>query len=203
MVTHAKASERPPVSDAGGWASDEPGTEPLHEPDGHVLVGWREWVGLPALGIAAIRAKTDTGARTSSLHAENVERFSVAGIPMLAFRVFPFRGDRVTVVRAEAPLVDERLVRSSDGDAKMRPIVRTTLTIAGMEREIEISLARRDLMGFRMLLGRAALDGMLVDPTRSYLWGVFEPPVPFRPSAFPPPAAVRASEERPEPTSSD
>jgi len=195
VVTHASASQRPPASDAGAWGGDEPETEPLHEPDGHVLVGWREWVGLPALGIAAIRAKTDTGARTSALHAENVERFSVAGTPMLAFRVFPFRGDRVTVIRAEAPLVDERLVRSSAGDAQMRPIVRAVLAIAGMEREIEISLARRDLMGFRMLLGRAALDGMLVDPTRSYLWGVFEPPVPFRPSAFPPPSAVASTDE--------
>lgn len=190
MASSEHGSIRPRASGPDGAGGLEPGTEPLHEPDGHVLVGWREWVGLPSLGIAAIRAKTDTGARTSSLHAENVERFSTSGTPMIAFRVFPFRGDRITVVRGEAALVDERLVRSSDGDAQVRPIVRATLAIAGMEREIEVSLARRDLMGFRMLLGRAALDGMLVDPTRSYLWGIFEPPVPFRPSAFPPPAAA-------------
>ncbi len=167
---------------------DDPGTEPLHAPDGHVLVGWREWVGLPSLGIGAIKAKTDTGARTSALHAENLERFTAGGRPMMAFRVFPFRGDRLTVVRSEAELVDERLVRSSDGDAQVRPVVRALLTIAGLDRLIEVSLARRDLMGFRMLLGRGALDGMLVDPARSYLWGTFEPPVPFRPSAFPPPS---------------
>jgi hypothetical protein len=165
----------------------DPSTEPTHEPDGHVLVGWREWVALPTLGIAAIKAKTDTGARTSAIHAERIERFTAGGRPMLSFRVFPFRGDRVTLVDAEAELVDERLVRSSDGDAHLRPVIRATLELAGLERTIELSLARRDLMGFRMLLGRAALDGMLVDPARSYLWGVFEPPVPFRPSAFPPP----------------
>ncbi|MBN8613283.1 MAG: ATP-dependent zinc protease [Deltaproteobacteria bacterium] len=144
--------------------------------DGPILVGWREWVSLPQLGIVAIKAKADTGARTSAMHAESIERHSVHGTPMIAFRVFPFRSDRVTSIAIEAPLVGERLVRSSDGDAQMRPIVRTTLELAGVSREIEISLACRDLMGFRMLLGRVALAGMLVDPMRSYLWGEFEPP---------------------------
>jgi hypothetical protein len=167
-----------PISEPTGERSSE---------HGPILVGWREWVGLPLFGIHAIKAKTDTGARTSALHAEAIQRHTVSGTPMLAFRVFPFRGDRVTVVSVEAALVGERLVRSSDGDAQLRPIVRTTLEIAGIEREIEISLARRDLMGFRMLLGRAALEGMLVDPMRSYVWGSYAPPVPFRPSNLPPP----------------
>lgn len=163
-------------------------SEPASGPhDGPILVGWREWVALPAFGIGAIKAKADTGARTCAMHAEALQRHSVSGTPMVGFRVFPFRGDRVTSVAVEAALVDERLVRSSDGDAQLRPIVKTTLEIAGLEREIEISLARRDLMGFRMLLGRGALAGMLVDPTRSYVWGSYEPPVPFRPSNLPPP----------------
>jgi hypothetical protein len=158
-----------------------------HSDEGPILVGWREWVALPAFGIGAIKAKADTGARTCAMHAEALQRHSVSGTPMVGFRVFPFRGDRVTSVVVEAALVDERLVRSSDGDAQMRPIVETTLEIAGLQREIEISLARRDLMGFRMLLGRAALSGMLVDPMRSYVWGGYDPPVPFRPSNLPPP----------------
>jgi hypothetical protein len=190
----------PPDADETREPGPDPGTEPLHEPDGHVLVGWREWVGLPSLGIEAIKAKTDTGARTSALHAERLERFSAGGRPMLAFRVLPFRGDRVTHVDVETELIDERLVRSSDGEAQLRPVIRATLAIAGLERTIEISLARRDLMGFRMLLGRGALEGMLVDPSRSYLWGAFEPPMPFRPSAYPPPVAGVATFE---PTPSD
>jgi hypothetical protein len=158
-----------------------------HSDEGPILVGWREWVALPAFGIGAIKAKADTGARTCAMHAEALQRHSVSGTPMVGFRVFPFRGDRLTSVVVEAALVDERLVRSSDGDAQMRPIVETTLEIAGLQLEIEISLARRDLMGFRMLLGRAALSGMLVDPMRSYVWGGYDPPVPFRPSNLPPP----------------
>jgi hypothetical protein len=177
----------PPDADDLLEPGPDPGTEPVHEPDGHVLVGWREWVGLPSLGIEAIKAKTDTGARTSALHAERIERFSAGGRPMLAFRVLPFRGDRVTHVDVETELIDERLVRSSDGEAQLRPVIRASLAIAGLERSIELSLARRDLMGFRMLLGRGALEGMLVDPSRSYLWGAFEPPIPLRPSAYPPP----------------
>jgi hypothetical protein len=154
---------------------------------GPILIGWREWVGLPTLGVAAVRAKADTGARTGALHAEAMERFSSNGTPMIRFRIFPFRGDRVTVVPAEAELIGERLVRSSDGGVQTRPVIRTVLAIAGMERTIELTLARRDLMGFRLLLGRAALDGMLVDPQRSYLWGEFTPPLPFRASVLPPP----------------
>lgn len=155
--------------------TDPPTSDPSTH-DGPILVGWREWVALPHFGIAAIKAKADTGARTSVMHAESIERHSANGTPMLAFRVFPFRGDRATRVSVEAPLVGERLVRSSDGDAQIRPIVKTTLALAGVSREIEISLACRDLMGFRMLLGRVALAGMLVDPTQSYVWGTFEPP---------------------------
>ena len=152
-----------------------------------ILIGWREWVGLPALGVPMVRAKADTGARTGALHAEGMERFSENGTPMIRFRIFPFRGDRVTVIPAEAEWIGERLVRSSDGEVQMRPVIRTVLAIAGMERSIELTLARRDQLDFRLLLGRAALDGMLVDPQRSYLWGSFTPPLPFRPSVLPPP----------------
>lgn len=151
--------------------TDEPTSEPSDLHEGPILVGWREWIALPQFGIARLEAKADTGARTSALHAEDIERHSLSGRPMLSFRVLPFRGDRETHVVIEAELVDERLVRSSAGDAQVRPIVRTTLELAGISREIEISLARRDLMGFRMLLGRVALAGMLVDPMRCHVWG--------------------------------
>jgi ribosomal protein S6--L-glutamate ligase len=163
----------------------EAGASEAADEDGRILVGWREWVSLPAFGIAAIKAKADTGARTCALHAEALQRHTLNGTPMIGFRVFPFRGDRVTSVTVEAELVDERLVRSSDGDAQIRPFVRTVLEIAGLAREVDLSLARRELMGFRMLLGRVALTGMLVDPMRSYVWGDHEPPP--RPSRSPPP----------------
>lgn len=171
------------LREPGELRTEPPPHEPVNSLLGPILIGWREWVGLPTLGVASVRAKADTGARTGALHAEGMERFSSQGRPMIRFRIFPFRGDRVTVVPAEAELVGERLVRSSDGGVQTRPVIRTVLAIAGMERTIELTLARRDQMGFRLLLGRAALEGMLIDPQRSYLWGEFTPPLPFSASA--------------------
>jgi hypothetical protein len=137
---------------------------------GAQVIGWREWVALPALGIDAIKAKVDTGARTSALHADEIERFTSRGLPWVRFVVHPLQRDRALEVRCEAQLVDERLVRSSHGHQQLRPIVRTELEIRGVRWEIEVSLTRRDEMGFRMLLGREAMRGhLLVDPGRSYL----------------------------------
>lgn len=139
-------------------------------PPGVLVIGWREWIALPQLGIEAIKAKTDTGARTSALHADDVERFTSRGRPMLGFVVHPIQRDRVREVRCEAEMVDERWVRSSHGDQQLRPVIRTAIEIAGVQWEIEATLTRRDVMGFRMLLGREAMRGhLLVDPGRSYL----------------------------------
>lgn len=135
-------------------------------------MGWREWVALPQLGIPWIKAKVDTGARSSSIQALGVERFRAEGRDRVRFRVHPLQRDASHTVQAEADLVDVRRVRSSNGRWEDRPTIITTVSMAGREWPVEITLARRESMGFRMLLGRTALKGrFLVDPGRSYLTG--------------------------------
>jgi hydroxyacylglutathione hydrolase len=136
--------------------------------DGAALViGWREWVGLPDLGIAAVRAKTDTGAKTSALHAERIVVVAPADGPRRVSFVICL-DDEVEIL-AEAELVDERVVRSSTGEEQLRPIIRTDIAIGDRRWPIEISLTSRDLMGYRMLLGREGMAGLLVDPSSSFL----------------------------------
>ncbi len=135
-------------------------------------VGWREWVHLQAPDGSRVRlkAKVDTGARTSSLHAEALEPFEREGAPWLRFRLHPRQGNRSGAVVMEAPLVDRRSVRSSSGEAQTRSVVRMKIGVGAHTFEVEVTLARRDRMGFRMLLGRTALRGrFLVDPGSSYL----------------------------------
>lgn len=135
-------------------------------------IGWREWLGLPGLGIAAIKAKVDTGARSSALHAFDIEEYAADGQTMVRFKVHPFQRDSATTVEAVAPLVDRRPVRSSQGQATVRPVIVTTLALGGELYQIEITLVRRDAMGFRMLLGRQAVRRrFVVDPGRSYVTG--------------------------------
>lgn len=141
----------------------------MHDAERQVI-GWREWIALPELAIDAIKVKTDTGARTSALHADRIERSSVRGAPMLAFVVHPLQRDRGLEVRCEAEMIDERLVRSSQGHTQLRPVIRTAIEIRGVSWQIEVTLTNRDVMGFRMLLGREAMRAhLLVDPGRSYL----------------------------------
>lgn len=138
--------------------------------ESQLVVGWREWVGLPALGIERIKAKVDTGARSSSLHAYDMKRFRRRGVPMIRFKVHPIQRESRTVVAAEAELVDLRKVRSSSGVETLRPVIATRLELGAHAWTVEITLVRRDAMGFRMLLGRQALRGrILVDPDRSFL----------------------------------
>ena len=136
------------------------------------VIGWREWIALPDLGISAIKVKLDTGARSSALHASDIERFRRRGKPMLRFVVHPFQGDERHEVRAEAELIDERRVRNSFGQVELRPLLRTRAVLAGRSWEFDLTLTNRDEMGFRMLLGREALRGrFLVDPARSFQGG--------------------------------
>lgn len=136
------------------------------------LIGWREWLALPELGIVRIKAKIDTGARSSALHAFDLEPFKRRGVAMVRFKVHPVQRDSRTTVIAEAPLVDERAVTNSGGKSELRPVVRTKVSFMGREWPIELTLTRREVMGFRMLLGREALrDQYVVDPGRSYLGG--------------------------------
>lgn len=134
------------------------------------VIGWREWLRLPQLGVDLIKAKVDTGARTSALHADDIRIVRRGGRRFVRFTVHPKQRSRRVAVEAIAPLVAERRVRSSSGDSEVRPVIVTRVNVGGDEWPIEISLTRRDVMGFRMLLGRQALRGhTVVDPGRSYV----------------------------------
>jgi len=133
-------------------------------------VGWREWVRLPSLGIRRIKAKIDTGARTSALHAFHVEAFDKDGEPWVRFRIHPkqYRNDLEQV--CEARIKDERVVTDSGGHKESRYVIETELELAGKKWPVEITLTSRDDMRFRMLLGRTAMhDRIVVNPARSYL----------------------------------
>lgn len=137
-----------------------------------LTIGWREWVSLPDLGITSIKAKIDTGARTSALHATRVERFRRDGDDWVRFEVHPIQRDHRHTVRAEAPLLDRREVRSSSGEQSLRPVIATTLRLGEQRFEIELTLTNRDAMGFRMLLGRHSLrKRFIINPGASYLVG--------------------------------
>lgn len=136
------------------------------------MLGWREWIGFPDLGITLIKAKVDTGARTSSLHAFWVEAFERDGKPWVRFAIHPEQNSVEAEVRCEAPVLDQRQVRDSGGHEELRYVIETTLEIAGVRQRAEVTLTDRDTMKFRVLLGRTAMRGRyLVDPARSFLCG--------------------------------
>ena len=136
------------------------------------VLGWREWASLPDFGVDAIKVKLDTGARTSSLHAFDLTRFDRDGRTMVRFEVHPVQRSADDVVIVEAEVVDERWVRNSGGGRELRPVIETTVGIGERSWPIELTLTRRDEMGFRMLLGRQALKKRaLVDPGRSFRAG--------------------------------
>ncbi|UZW59722.1 ATP-dependent zinc protease family protein [Lysobacter enzymogenes] len=142
-------------------------------PSGHapIVLGWREYAALPLLGIAAVRAKIDTGARSSALHVEAQWRFVEAGAPWVGFRLRPGAAGGGEV-EALAPVADERDVTDSGGHRTRRVFIRTVLSLAGSEREIDMNLADRRGMRFPMLLGRTAVaHAFTVDPARSFLHG--------------------------------
>jgi hypothetical protein len=135
-------------------------------------IGWREWISFPDLGVRAIKAKIDTGARTSALHAFDIHRFRRRGKRMVRFKVHPLQKNSRETVEAVAPLVDERTVRSSAGHEQHRPVILATISFNGESWPIEVTLTSRDTMGFRMLLGRQAIRGRFsVDPGRSFIGG--------------------------------
>jgi hypothetical protein len=136
------------------------------------MLGWREWVSLPQWGVPAIKAKVDTGARTSALHAFDLETFERDDEPWVRFTVHPWQRSAADEIAVETRQVDRRQVTSSSGAGDVRPVVLARVDIGGTELPIEVTLTRRDEMGFRMLLGRQALRGRFsVDPARSYLTG--------------------------------
>lgn len=135
------------------------------------IIGWREWVSLPDLDLVAIKGKIDTGAKTSSLHAFDIEIETKGAKSYVLFKIHPLQNDLSVVVNCRALLVDRRVVSDSGGHKEERYVIRTTLLLAGMKKRIELTLTNRESMKYRMLIGRAALKHFYIDPTQSYLSG--------------------------------
>ena len=137
-----------------------------------IIVGSEEWCAFPGLGVRAIKARVDSGAKTSSMHAFNINKFRRDGESWVSFEVHPLQNDRRTVIRCERPVVDKRVVKSSSGISETRYVISATIQAGSDSWEIELTLANRDSMGYRMLLGREAMSGrVLVDPSLSFCLG--------------------------------
>ena len=136
-----------------------------------IILGWREWVTLPDFTSTPVKAKIDTGARSSAIHAWQIKPFERDGVEWVSFELHPVQDDNRTKVSCEARVLDSRLVRSSTGHQQRRYVIETRLVVGGETWPIELTLTRRDEMGFRMLIGRTALrPGALVNPSKSFLW---------------------------------
>ncbi|CAM3898098.1 ATP-dependent zinc protease family protein [Nocardioides zeicaulis] len=137
-----------------------------------VILGWREWVGLPQAGVAWMKAKIDTGARSSSIHAFDLESYVRDGAEWVRFSIHPWQRSDDDHVELSLPVLDVREVRSSNGQVERRYAVAMDVTLAGRTITTEMTLSNRDEMGFRMLVGREALErGFLVDSSLSYAGG--------------------------------
>ncbi len=136
-----------------------------------LLVGWREWASLPELGIAAIKVKVDTGAKTSALHAFNIETFKKKGKEYARFDIHPIQKNDSSSLSCIAPVIDERLVKSSNGQKERRITINTPIRIGEKYWDIEVTLTNRDIMSYRMLLGREAMRFLIVEPAKSFCQG--------------------------------
>lgn len=137
-----------------------------------IIIGSEEWCSFPSLGIPAIKARVDSGAKTSSMHAFDIRTLKREGQSWVSFEVHPLQQNRKTTVRCEAPISDRRVVKSSSGDTEKRYVIKVPLKMGESLFEIEVTLTNRDSMGYRMLLGREAMQHrMLVDPSASFLLG--------------------------------
>ena len=141
------------------------------------MIGWREWVGLPSLGDALVKAKIDTGARTSALHAFDLSLVESNDELFADFEIHPLQDSREGVVRVREPVIDLRKIRSSNGQIETRPVIEVPARIGTQEFDIQLTLTSRDEMGFRMLIGRRALRRrFVVDAARSFLGQPAPPP---------------------------
>jgi len=152
--------------------NDGSGARPPAATEQRISLGWREWVALPELGISRIKAKVDTGARTSCLHAFDVQPYIRNGERRVRFRVHPLQDNVDEEIRCDARVVDERVVSDSGGHRERRLVIGTTVTVGSSSWPIEMTLTNRDSMRFRMLLGRTAMAGRsVIYPEASYLAG--------------------------------
>lgn len=144
----------------------------IEPPHSNTIAGWREWVSLPGAGVPWIKAKLDTGARTSSLHAFDLEEHRRGDVPTVRFGVHPWQNSDADAVTVECPVHDRRSVRSSSGHTEQRIVVLMEVVLLDRTVTAEVTLTNRDEMGFRMLIGREALrQGFVVDPARSFVGG--------------------------------
>lgn len=135
-------------------------------------IGWREWVGFPKLKINSIKAKIDTGARTSALHASDINVYKKNNQDMVAFTIFPIQRNSTKKIKCTAKIHDLRTVKNSGGKQETRITILTELLIGTKSSKIELTLTNRDSMGFRLLLGRTAVkDNFLISPGKSFLLG--------------------------------
>ncbi len=133
-------------------------------------IGWRERLALPDLAVISVKAKIDTGARSSALHAFDIELFKQDDVDFVRFKVHPSQRNKKKVITAEAKLLEMRAIKNSGGQAETRPVIRTLVSTDDQQWPIDLTLTNRDMMGFRMLLGREAVRRrFLVDPGQSYL----------------------------------
>jgi hypothetical protein len=140
--------------------------------DEKLVLGWREWLAFPELGILQIKAKVDTGARTSCLHAYYVEPFDRSGEEWVRFGIHPLQRNTTEEIHCEARVKDRRSVRDSGGHEELRYVIETPVSIGHLRTSIEVTLTDRDTMKFRVLLGRSGIaEQYVVDPARSYVQG--------------------------------
>ena len=136
------------------------------------LIGSEEWCSFPQLGIPAIKARVDSGAKTSALHAINIKIFEKNGAEWLKFDINPIQNNSKSIIHCEAQLVDQRIVKSSNGTREKRYVIRTDVELGNHNWQVEVTLTNRDSMGFRMLLGREAMVGrLIVDPEKKFELG--------------------------------
>jgi len=141
-----------------------------------IVIGSEEWCGLPQINIPAIKARVDSGAKTSALHAVGITPFTKDNKAWVRFEVHPLQNDGKTTIYCEAPVLDKRNVKSSSGSSETRYVIKSVISIAESTWEIELTLTNRDSMGYRMLLGRQAMAGkIMVDPESSFLLGEVSP----------------------------
>lgn len=138
----------------------------------NIIIGWQEWVSLPDLGVPVICAKTDTGAKTSSIHAYHIQIYNKQGIEWVRFELHPLQRNKRIKLQCSAPVHDVRKVKSSNGEVEERPVILTPLSIGGKEWVIELNLTNRDYMGCRMLIGREAMGNkVMINPSNMFLHG--------------------------------